>query len=88
VFVVQSDDFNRSTIRTVLCVALTSNLRLAAAPGNLRLASRASGLPKASVANVSQVLTVDRTRLTERVKSLDPHTMRRLDDGLRLVMNL
>lgn len=88
VLIIQSDTFTRSAIRTVVCAAITSHLQLAAAPGNTRVAARASGLPKASVVNVSQVVTLDRTFLKERVKLLNAHTMREVDEGLRLVLNL
>lgn len=67
VVVVQGDAFNRSSIATVVCVALTSNLRWGDAPGNVRLSARATGLPMDSVANVSQIVTLDRQSLTERV---------------------
>lgn len=70
VVVVQGDAFNRSRIATVVCVALTSNLRWAEAPGNVLLSARLTGLPKESVANVSQLVTLDRGALTERVGSL------------------
>jgi mRNA interferase MazF len=66
VIVVQGDAFNRSKIRTVVCVPLTSNLAWGKAPGNVPLAARATGLPRESVANVSQVVTLDRLVLTER----------------------
>lgn len=66
VVVIQGNPYNRSTIRTVVCVALTGNPRWADAPGNVLLASRMTGLPRDSVANVSQVVTLDRSRLTER----------------------
>ena len=72
VVIVQGDAFNRSRIATVVCVALTSNLRWAAAPGNVLLSSRLTGLPKDSVANVSQLVTLDRNVLTERVGALPP----------------
>ena len=88
VLVVQSDAFTQSAIKTVVCAAITSNLNLAAAPGNLRIASRASGLSKPSVVNVSQVATIDRMFLTERIKALDVQTMRQIDEGLRLVLDL
>lgn len=67
VVIVQGDSFNRSRIATVVCVALTSNLRWAEAPGNVLLTARATGLPKDSVANVSQIVTLDRESLVERV---------------------
>lgn len=67
VVIVQGDSFNRSRLATVVCVALTSNLRWAEAPGNVLLTSKATGLPKDSVANVSQIVTLDRGFLVERV---------------------
>lgn len=67
VVIVQGDPFNRSRIATVVCVALTSNLRWAEAPGNVVLTAKASGLPKDSVANVSQIVTLDRESLVERI---------------------
>jgi len=88
VVVVQADEFNHSRINTVLAVLLTSNLPLAAAPGNLLLPARATGLTKNSVANVSQVLTVDKSFLTERVGKLTPALMNEVAAGLRLVMDL
>jgi mRNA interferase MazF len=66
VVVVQGDAFNRSALRTAVCVPLTSNLRWAGAPGNVLLTARATGLPRDSVANVSQVVTLDRSVLAER----------------------
>jgi mRNA interferase MazF len=86
--VIQSDDFNRSRIQTVIAVVLTSNFRLLDAPGNVLAPSRQTGLPKDSVANVSQVVTVDREVLTERVGSLDSLTMTAIARGLRLVLGL
>lgn len=67
VLVVQGDAFNRSTIGTVVSVPLTSNLKWADAPGNVRLSARATGLPRDSVANVSQLVALDRALLQERV---------------------
>jgi mRNA interferase MazF len=86
--IVQADSFNRSAIKTVLCAAITTNMKLGQAPGNVQVAPRTSGLPKPSVVNVSQIVTVDRTLMTERIKLLDPDTMRRIDDGVRLVLNV
>jgi mRNA interferase MazF len=88
VLVVQSDAFNRSRIGTVVVAAITSNTALAEAPGNVLLGRRTSGLPKVSVVNVSQVLTLDRTMLTEPVKTLSKREMTSIDNGLRLVMGL
>jgi mRNA interferase MazF len=70
VVVVQGDSFNRSRIATILCVPLTSNLRWAGAPGNVLLEIRLTGLPKDSVANVSQVVALDKSLLTERAGKL------------------
>ena len=67
VIIVQGDSFNRSKIATVLCVPLTSNLKWADAPGNVLFEARLTGLPKDSVANVSQVVAVDKSLLTERI---------------------
>lgn len=88
VLVVQSDAFNRSRLATVTVVALTANLRLVDAPGNVLVSSSVSGLPRDSVANVSQVLTIDRRRLTERVRRLPPRVLVQVDNGLRLALAL
>jgi mRNA interferase MazF len=88
VVIVQSNAFNRSRIRTIIAVVLTSNLRLAEAPGNVMISASDSGLPKDSVANVSQVITVDRTFLTERCGRLPGQLIRSIDEGLRLVLSL
>jgi mRNA interferase MazF len=88
VLIVQSDEFNRSGIRTIICAAITSNLNLAGAPGNVHLTTRASGLPKPSVVNVSQLISIDRTLLTERIKGLDTQSLLQIDEGLRLILAL
>jgi mRNA interferase MazF len=88
VVIVQADTFNESFIQTTLAVILTSNLRLANAPGNVLLRSHQTGLPKDSVANVSQVATVDRRFLTERVGRLQASLLEHIEDGLRLALDL
>jgi len=88
VLIVQSNPFNESRISTVIVVVVTSNLSLSQAPGNVRLTRSDSGLPKASVANVSQVLTLDRSLLTSKIKALSGRSMSRVDEGLRLVLGL
>lgn len=88
VLIVQADAFNRSRLRTVLAVALTSNTRLLDAPGNVLLTARNTGLPKDSVANVTQVVTLDTDYLSERVGRVGPKLMARVDAGLRLVLDL
>jgi mRNA interferase MazF len=88
VLVVQADAFNDSQIRTAVCAVITSNLRLAEAPGNVRLTRKASGLPQESVLNVSQLITLDRTVLTERLGQVSAEALRSVDAGLRLVLAL
>ena len=88
VLIVQADSFNRSRIATVLCVVLTSNLRLVDAPGNVLVSARAAGLPKDSVANVSQLITLDRAFLDEQIGRLPPRLMNAVDSGLKLVLGL
>jgi mRNA interferase MazF len=88
VLVVQSDAFNRSRLRTVLAVVLTSNLRLVEAPGNVLLPAKSTGLPKDSVANVSQVITVDRAFLADPAGRIRGQLLKNIDDGLRLVLAL
>ena len=86
--IVSANSFNESRINTAIAVVITSNLRLADAPGNVRLPSRGTGLSKPSVANVSQVITVDKTLLSKRVRRLPERLMQEVEQGLRLVMNL
>ncbi len=88
VLVIQSDAFNESRISTAIVAVMTSNLALADAPGNARASKAESGLPKPSVVNVSQILTIDKALLTERVRPLSPAAMTRVDNGLRLVLAL
>jgi mRNA interferase MazF len=86
VVVVQGDAFNRSSIRTVVCVALTGNLRWADAPGNVLLTADVTGLPRDSVANVSQIVTLDRSTLTERVATLPQATLALILAGIDIVL--
>jgi mRNA interferase MazF len=86
--VVSSDRFNRSRISTVIVAPITSNLRLADAPGNVTVQADEAGLDKMSVVNVSQILVIDRYRLQSTGGSITPQTMREVDAGLRLVLSL
>ena len=86
VVVVQGDALNRSRIATVVCVPLTSNLKWADAPGNVLLAARSTTLPKDSVANVSQIVALDRTFLTERVGKLSAAKVELLLSGIDVVL--
>jgi mRNA interferase MazF len=86
--VVQSDDFNRSNISTIIAVVISSNLRLADAPGNILLSRKSTGLPKKSVANVSQLITIDKSFLAERTGRLSPELLQEIEAGIRLVLSL
>jgi mRNA interferase MazF len=85
VVVVQCDAFNRSRIATVVCVPLTSNQKWADAPGNVLLHSRKTGLPRDSVANVSQIVTLDPGVLTERAGKLSRKKLELILDGINSV---
>ena len=88
VLVIQSNVFNASRIGTVIVAAITSNLEIARAPGNVRLDGKQSRLQKESVVNVSQLATLDRRILTECVGPLPEELMRRVDAGLRLILTV
>ncbi|MEO1093275.1 MAG: type II toxin-antitoxin system PemK/MazF family toxin [Cyanobacteria bacterium J06638_28] len=83
--VIQNNDFNRSNIRTVVVCALTSNLKRASAPGNVLLELREANLPKQSVVNISQIFTVDRSQLGEKIGTLSANRIRQILDGLHLL---
>ena len=86
ILVVQSDAFNRSRLRTVVGVVLTSNLRLVEAPGNVLVPGKTSGLAKDSVANVSQIITIDREFLAEPAGRVRGQLLKDVENGLRLVL--
>lgn len=88
VLIVSSDAFNRSRIRTVIAVVLTANLRLVDAPGNVLVPARASGLPKDSVANVSQPVTLDKEFLTDLAGRVTGRLLSDVESGLRLVLSV
>ncbi len=88
VLIVQNDAFNRSRIQTVIVVAITTNLELAKAPGNVLLPTKVTSLPRESVANVSQLITIDKSFLSERVGSLPLDLLEQVDAGLRMVLYL
>lgn len=88
VLVIQDDLFTQSRISTVIVVIITSNAQLAEAPGNVLLPCEVSGLSKDSVANVSQILTVDKAFLTERIGSLPDYLQEEVDESLRMVLHL
>ena len=88
VLILQSDDFNRSRINTIVVAAITSNANLAAAPGNVSLPKRSVKLDRESVVNVSQILTLDKSFLSERVSRLSAPKLREVEEGVKLVLAL
>lgn len=88
VVIIQSDDYNRTSLKTVIVVSVTSNLKLAAMPGNVALSSRATGLPKDSVANVTQVITLNKIRLSKRIGNVSARKFAAIETGLKQVLAL
>jgi mRNA interferase MazF len=88
ILIIQANEFNKSKINTLIAVAITSNTRLAAAPGNILLSAKNSKLPKDSVVNVSQIITIDKSFLTEKVHTLSNAIVGQVEEGLRLVLKL
>ena len=86
--VIQSNDFNQSRISTVISAVITSNLQLADVPGNVLFSKKESGLPKKSVVNVSQLITVDKSFFTERIGSISALKLKEVEAGIRLVLSL
>lgn len=88
VLIIQANEFNESRINTLIATVITSNVALTTAPGNKMLKTRTSGLPRDSVVNVSQIITIDKRLLTEKVKRLDDGVLKEIEEGLRLVLGL
>lgn len=88
VLIVQDDTFTQSRIGTVIVVVITSNIQLAEAPGNVLLPGAVSGLARDSVVNISQIFTVDKTFLVERVGALPDYLQEEVDEGLRTILYL
>ncbi|MDE2863338.1 MAG: type II toxin-antitoxin system PemK/MazF family toxin [Chloroflexota bacterium] len=88
VVIVQADGFNRSRIETTIALSVTSNLQLVDAPGNVLLPSAVTGLPKDSVANVSQIMTLDLEQLVEPAGRVGGSELTRISRGLRLVLGI
>lgn len=84
--IIQANEFNQSHIKTVIAAVITSNLKLSRAPGNLPLPANSAGLNKDSVINISQLITIDKTFLTEKAGRLNTQQMHQLNEGLRLVL--
>ena len=87
VLVVQGDSFNSSRIATVVCIPLTSNLNWATAPGNVLLKRKVTGLAKDSVANVSQIITLDKGVLTKKTGEVSNSTVKQIFHGLDILFN-
>lgn len=88
VLIIQADAFTISRIATVIVVAITSNLRLATAPGNVFLPATESSLPKDSVINVSQIITLDKSMLDEYINRISATTLTQVEEGIRLVLDV
>ena len=86
--IVQSDDFNRSQIRTIITAVITSNIRIVKSPGNVALSKKVSGLSKKSVVNVSQLVTIDKSFLIKKAGQLPVSVIREVEEGIRLVLSL
>ncbi len=88
VIIVSDDHFNDSNIDTVIVVAVTSNVRLGALPGNVDLPKRGTGLSRPSVANVTQLAAINKADLDNRIGRVPGSFMDKIDAGLKLVLNL
>ena len=88
VLILQSNLFNRSRIQTVLVAAMTSTMKLAAAPGNVSLSKRSANLGRESVVNISQIVTLDKSFLRERAGKLQDPKLREVEEGVRLILAL
>jgi len=88
VLIIQSNDFNKSDINTTICIAITSNIKLAKAPGNIILLKENSKLNKDSVINISQIITVDKIFLTKKITKLSYSMMKKIETGLKLLFEI
>jgi len=88
VVVVSTNEFNRSLIQTVIVAVVTSNLRLVDAPGNFKLSKKQSNLSKDSAVNVSQLITLDKTFLTEKIGQLNSKNINFLNEGIKLILGV
>lgn len=84
--ILQADSFNQSRLQTVIGVVVSSNLRLLDAPGNVLLPAKSVGLPRDSVANVTQLVTLDKDYLRDKAGRVPPKTMARVEGGVRLAL--
>lgn len=88
VLIVQDDEFNRSSINTIVIVPFSTNVKLAEAPGNVYIESTDSGLSKDSVIVSSQVTAIDRRRILERISKIEKRFFGEIEDGIRIVLGM
>jgi mRNA interferase MazF len=88
VLIVQEDSFNQSKINTIIVVPMTTNIKLAGAPGNILLSKKDTQLSKDSVVNVSQIVTLDRERFIERISKISVKNLKKVEDGIKLILSL
>lgn len=88
VLIVQEDSFNQSKINTIIVVPMTTNLKLAEAPGNIFLSKKDTQLSRDSVVNVSQIVTIDRERFIERISKISVKNIKKVEEGIRLILSL
>ena len=87
VVIIQNDAFNRSSIKTTICAAITSNLKLAQFPSNIEIEKSITGLDKSSVINFSQIITIDKSRLTEYVSMLPKNYIAKINESIRFIFD-
>ena len=88
VLVIQGDNFNRSSIHTVICAVITSNISLSNAPANILLEKAESGLEKSSAINFSQILTLDKSYFTQMVSMLSKSYILKIDKSLKMIFDI
>ena len=88
VLIIQSNSFNKSKINTIICAVITSNVSLAKAPGNIHLKKLESKLPKESVINVSQIITIDKSLLSKYVSTLNKEVIKKIEYGIKIVLDI
>ena len=88
VLIIQADSFNKSKLNTIICAVITSNITLSKAPGNIRLTKSESKLPKESVINISQIITIDKSLLKKYVSSINETIIKKVESGIKIVLGI
>jgi mRNA interferase MazF len=88
VVIIQNDAFNISKINTIICIIITTNLILSEAPGNILLPSRSTGLLKDSVLNISQIITIDKSMLVEKIGKLTNKQLNKVNESLKIALDI